>query len=368
MLFDFEGRNFDTPTIESAISWREQLLSSLFLHLVAALVIFLLPRLPFVQEATQRRAERLTEQAKVLELAEMQRQLPLRQSQDEDPFIFVAPRVDIEADESPGPDALSSDQNRTAQSPLRTLDSESNLPIADGNSFEFVESDEVSDELDLLAEIDRQLDDEESVQGDSDEAIEENDPRLAEATSGNGETERFDREPVDEPGGPPEEDERSLASELADSSLSNSGFGPGDPDESLDDREIEADGLLGQVRETLRRSVNERTFGNVSGDTGRYGPEIQFDTKGVEFGPWIRRFVAQIRRNWFIPYSVLSNRGHVVLTFNVHRNGSLTDLSVLQPSAIASFNQSASNALRLSNPTQPSFLLSNSLPFYQPSV
>jgi len=353
MLFDFEGRNFDTPTIESAISWREQLLSSLFLHLVAALVIVLLPRLPFVQEATQRRAERLTEQAKVLELAEMQRQLPLRQSQDEDPFIFVAPRVDIEADESPGPDALSSDQNRTAQSPLRTLDSESNLPIADGNSFEFVESDEVSDELDLLAEIDRQLDDEESVQGDSDEAIEENDPRLAEATSGNGETERFDREPVDEPGGPPEEDERSLTSELADSSLSNSGFGPGDPDESLDDREIEADGLLGQVRETLRRSVNERTFGNVSGDTGRYGPEIQFDTKGVEFGPWIRRFVAQIRRNWFIPYSVLSNRGHVVLTFNVHRNGSLTDLSVLQPSAIASFNQSASNALRLSNPTQP---------------
>ena len=99
--------------------------------------------------------------------------------------------------------------------------------------------------------------------------------------------------------------------------------------------------------------IRDSTFGNVSGDTGRYGPEIQFDTKGVEFGPWIRRFVAQIRRNWFIPYSVLSNRGHVVLTFNVHRNGSLTDLSVLQPSAIASFNQSASNALRLSNPTQP---------------
>ena len=352
MLFDFEGRNFDTPTIESAISWREQLLSSLFLHLVAALVIFLLPRLPFVQEATQRRAERLTEQAKVLELAEMQRQLPLRQSQDEDPFIFVAPRVDIEADESPGPDALSSDQNRTAQSPLRTLDSESNLPIADGNSFEFVESDEVSDELDLLAEIDRQLDDEESVQGDSDEAIEENDPRLAEATSGNGETERFDREPVDEPGGPPEEDERSLTSELADSSLSNSGFGPGDPDESLDDREIEADGLLGQVRETLRRSVNERTFGNVSGDTGRYGPEIQFDTKGVEFGPWIRRFIAQIKRNWLVPYAAMVMKGHTVITFNVHRDGAMSDLSVSKPASVESFNAAAFNALVASNPTQ----------------
>ena len=353
MFFDFEGRNFDAPTIESAISWREQLLSSLFLHLAAALLVFFLPQLPFVQEATQRRVERLAEQAKVLELAEMQRQLPLQQSQDEAPFIFVAPRVAIEADEPPRSDALSSDQNRTAQSPLRTFDSESNLPIADGNSFEFVESDEASDELDLLAEIDRDLDDQERAQVDSAEAIEENDPRLAEATSGNEETDRSTDEPVDEPGGRPEENERPVASELADSSLTNPGFGPGDPDDSLDDREIEADGLLGQVRETLRRSVNERTFGNVSGDTGRYGPEIQFDTKGVEFGPWIRRFVAQIRRNWFIPYSVLSNRGHVVLTFNVHRNGSLTDLSVLQPSAIASFNQSASNALRLSNPTQP---------------
>ena len=30
-----------------------------------------------------------------------------------------------------------------------------------------------------------------------------------------------------------------------------------------------------------------------------FGPAIQFDTKGVEFGPWIRRFVAQVKRNWF---------------------------------------------------------------------
>ena len=66
MFFDFEGRNFDAPTIESAISWREQLLSSLFLHLAAALLVFFLPQLPFVQEATQRRVERLAEDTKLL--------------------------------------------------------------------------------------------------------------------------------------------------------------------------------------------------------------------------------------------------------------------------------------------------------------
>ena len=35
MYFDFEGRNFETPTVESAISWREQLLVSLFGHVAA---------------------------------------------------------------------------------------------------------------------------------------------------------------------------------------------------------------------------------------------------------------------------------------------------------------------------------------------
>ena len=46
---------------------------------------------------------------------------------------------------------------------------------------------------------------------------------------------------------------------------------------------------------------------------GDFGPSIQFDTKGVDFGPWLRRFIAQIRRNWFVPYAAMSLRGHVVL-------------------------------------------------------
>ena len=67
----------------------------------------------------------------------------------------------------------------------------------------------------------------------------------------------------------------------------------------------------------------------------------------------IRRFVAQIRRNWFVPYRVWTDSGHVVLTFNVHRDGRLTDLTVVRPSRIDPFNHSAANALRASNPTQP---------------
>ena len=348
MFFDFEGRNFDTPTFESAMSWREQLLGSLFAHLVAVLLMVLVPRLPFVQDAVERRAERL---AQLAELAAVERQALLQESQEDPTFVFVAPLVDAEADEPPAPAARPSDRDRVARSPVRTLDPDNSLPVADGNSLELVEAEDPSDELDLRPDGDIDDIDSEDVLGEEDVEVEPDDLRLAELTPGDRETDQSEVEPTDEPGALPED--LQGAPRLADSSLAVPGLGPGDPDDARDVSEIESDGLLGQVRETLRRSIDQQSFGNVSGDTGRYGPEIQFDTKGVEFGPWIRRFVAQIRRNWFIPYSVLSNHGHVVLTFHVHRDGSLTDLAVAQPSRVESFNQSASNALRLSNPTQP---------------
>ena len=46
-------------------------------------------------------------------------------------------------------------------------------------------------------------------------------------------------------------------------------------------------------------------------------------------------------------------KGHVVITFNIHRNGAITDIEVKQPSSIESFNLAAVNALMGSNPTQP---------------
>lgn len=44
-------------------------------------------------------------------------------------------------------------------------------------------------------------------------------------------------------------------------------------------------------------------------------------------------------------------RGHVVITFFVHKSGALTDVTVIKPSAVESFNIAAVNALLASNPT-----------------
>ncbi len=73
--------------------------------------------------------------------------------------------------------------------------------------------------------------------------------------------------------------------------------------------------------------MQNQTFNNPQGGANDPGATIQFDTKGVEFGPWIRRFVAQVRRNWFIPHAAMSFRGHVVIQFNIHKNGRITDVA-----------------------------------------
>ena len=80
---------------------------------------------------------------------------------------------------------------------------------------------------------------------------------------------------------------------------------------------------------------------------------IQFDTKGVEFGPWLKRFVAQVRSNWMIPQGAMTEKGHVVVTCRVRKDGTIVDVSLAEPSSVNVFNLSARNALATSSPTIP---------------
>jgi len=86
---------------------------------------------------------------------------------------------------------------------------------------------------------------------------------------------------------------------------------------------------------------------------GSSGPTIQFDTKGVEFGPWIRQFVSQIRRHWSIPCVAAKESGHTVITFNVQKNGTVTDVNIRTSSRVRDFNENAQIAILASSPTAP---------------
>lgn len=82
---------------------------------------------------------------------------------------------------------------------------------------------------------------------------------------------------------------------------------------------------------------------------------LSFDTAGWDLGPYARKVQERVQSNWHIPEAqqVLRQRGWVAIHFNVHKDGSITDLQVVRPSGIPSYDQSAIDALRSSNPLPP---------------
>ena len=302
------------------MSWRERLLFSLFLHLLVVVLALVLPRLQFVQDAAERRAERLAE------MAEQETLALLQERSDEPRFIFVEPLVDIPAQATP-PVAALSDLDRAAQSSEQSEMPLNDFPNAQGNSFEFVESENLSEGLDPVTLTGENLATAETVLDEPSDGVDEiSEPDILDVTSGGGGS--FENPVLDARG-----------------NSSRDALAPIERDQQ--------GRILNQALGRLNTVSRSQSFHNLRGRTDSYGPDIQFDSKGVDFGVWIRRFRAQIYRNWFIPYAAMSMSGSVVLTFNVHKDGAVTDLTVQRPSAVDAFTNSAHNAMRGSNPTYP---------------
>ncbi len=312
MYIDFQDRHPDIEHLERAISRREGVLMSIILHVVVLAVILFAPNLSFVREMLERQAERSAARQQELQMAQQ------ADARDQQRFVFVAPRVDTVAP-APPPRAELSDQDRVAQAPERSPELTNPLPFARGNSAERVEAETVP-EPERLARGRGEGPAPAVGPGEEDAAAGEEDSGI--------ET-------------PPDESGQRVARLRPDIGVGVLGQSPIDG------------GLLGEALRNLQQVVRADSFDNRGGAGGQFGPSIQFDTKGVEFGPWIRRFIAQIKRNWFIPQAAMVMSGHSVLTFNVHKNGSISELQVVAPSSINAFNHAAFNALVGSNPTQP---------------
>jgi TonB family protein len=237
--------------------------------------------------------------------------LALAQPQQQPTFVFVQPRNDLKALRPPRR-GDASDQDRMARAPERAPKPANEMPMMRGNTPERVERNQ----------------NQTRGQGPAP------DPAA-------GQPQPHPEPPSDSP--PPIDSTSALQLPNARTSTQNGANG----------RSGTAGGQLGDALRNLQRYVQRDGFDNPQGGGGEFGPEIQFDTKGVEFGPWIRRFIAQVKRNWFIPYAAMSMKGHVVVTFNVHKDGSISDLTVVGPCPVDAFNNAAFGALVGSNPTQP---------------
>jgi TonB family protein len=298
MYLDFEDYRPDIQPIGRAISWREGVLLSIIVHLAMVILLLLAPQL-FPFEARQ--------------------PLPLPEQSQSPRFVFVQPRLDMPAFRPPDR-GEPSDKDRNAQAPKRAEKPTDPLPFSRGNSPERVER--------LEQPVAR-------GQGPRP------DPAEGKQQIGQNDPDR----------------ENGAATKLPESqsALQFPAQRPPTAQNGASGRATTPGGGLGDALRNLQRYVQRDTFDNPQGNGGQFGPEIQFDTKGVEFGPWVRRFIAQVKRNWLpmIPYSAMMYKGHVVVTFNVHKDGSISELSVVGPCPVDAFNTAAFGALKASNPTEP---------------
>ena len=294
MYFNFEENHPDTPRLEKSLTLLERVLLTTVVYLLVEIVALVVPktdwykaRLLQQQQALQQRLEE-----------QVQRQ------RENARFVFMAPRVDIK--QTPPPRAELSDIDRRASARERARNPQNSLPFARGNTPERVDAEMANGPRDVK-------------------------PEPQPTAPAKGESEVPAAVPL--PESPSAPNVRQPVAERPQTRGSSTG-------------------ILAEAIRNVQKYAGSETFHNPQGGAPNQNfPDIQFDAKGVEFGPWLRRFVAQIRRNWFIPYAAMTMKGHVVVTFFVHKDGRITDLQVVKPSSVDAFTNAAFNALAASNPT-----------------
>ena len=289
--FDFENRQEEELHVGSAWARRRGVTLSVLVHLLILGLLLWAPTLTIFQLTPEELA------------AQQEEQRAQQQPSNERPprFVFVEPLNDIPSPR-PRPNVDLSDIDRRSTAPQRAPNPTNPEPLSLGNSSERTEAAR-----------------NEQKQGPETEVP-----------------------PSIEPPQPQAEEQLALNLPQADSGMRRS-----------DNTSRPAPGALGEALRNFQRYVQNQTFNNPQGGVTDPGATIQFDTKGIDFGPWLRRFIAQVKRNWFIPTAAMTFRGHVVLQFNIHKDGRITDIAVVKPSGIEAFNRAAYNAILGSNPVEP---------------
>jgi TonB family protein len=281
MYFNFDDRHPDVSGIDRAMSWREGVLLSLVLHLAGTILILVAPQLFPVGKP---------------DASEVEKRMALMQQRENEArrFVFVQPRAEFDAQRKPRGSDLS-DRDRATQTPEKPREQLNLQPFSLGNTPERI-----------------------------DQPARPAPPQAQQEAVTPG-------QPAPGPPGPTVQEDSVLRGLTGPAPLPRAGAG-GTSGERL-----------GEALRNLQKYAPPQIFDNSQGG-GQFGSAIQFDTKGVEFGPWVRRFIA---------YAAMSLKGHVVVTFVVHKDGSISELGVAGPCPVDAFNNSSFNAIASSNPTQP---------------
>ena len=61
------------------------------------------------------------------------------------------------------------------------------------------------------------------------------------------------------------------------------------------------------------------------------GAAVQFDSKGVDFEPWVKAYVAALKQRWVIPPSAAGTKGRVVIALVMRKSGVVSGIEIVGP-------------------------------------
>ena len=290
MYFDLEDRRPDTPLLERPLTRLEQILLTIIAYLLLVIAVIITPRLPFYKAYEAAQKAKLEQER----LKELEREKPLQ-------YVFSIPKVQIER--MPERPKFLSDESHKATTMMKPVLPKNDVTMSRGNT---------------VAKV-----------------IE---PPKAPQTP--------QQQPADSAPAPSNTNQMALPTQ------SQATIARNDTSKNPLLNQQPGQGVLSRAIQNVAKYSQGETLQNLQGN-GDFGPSFQFDTKGVDFGSWLRRFRAQVYSNWMIPYAAMALHGHTVLRFTIHRDGTITDLMILQPSTVDAFTKAAFNAIKASNPTVP---------------
>lgn len=95
--------------------------------------------------------------------------------------------------------------------------------------------------------------------------------------------------------------------------------------------------------------------GGEKGYTAEAGP-LSFETQWFDWGDYAESMVSKIRVNWYsiMPDLIKTNlKGVVTIRFTIHRDGRISDITILRSSGIPPYDNAAAKALEASSPLKP---------------
>jgi TonB family protein len=118
----------------------------------------------------------------------------------------------------------------------------------------------------------------------------------------------------------------------------------------------------GAIREvgkvaSLGAGQQSMDLGNTGGEKGfaKDGP-ISFETQWYDWGEYAASMVSRIRVNWYnnMPQIIQTGlKGVVFIRITIHRDGTITDVTILSSSGVPPYDFAAKKAIELSSPLNP---------------